>query len=77
MTLWKNAVRMTSGKEGDQQWRLSKAKGETKQRSEKVNKKEQEMGGRGKDKRIGTCAFIHWHQYEKEELVVDFYNRHS
>ena len=58
MTLWKNVVRMTSGKEGDQQWRLSEAKGETKQRSEKVNKKEQEMGG-GRERQEDRYIYFH------------------
>lgn len=68
---------MTSGKEGDHQWRLPEAEGKTKLRPEKVNMKEQEIGGGRKDKRIGMYTSTHWRPYEKEELVMGFYNRHN
>ena len=55
------------------------ARGRRRKRSKKVNMKEQERGV-GRKRQGDRCMYIHsyiGHPREKEELVVDFYYRHS
>lgn len=73
MTLLKDAIRLASGKE-ERGSAVETARGrrrETKQRDQRVNIKEQEMGG-GREGQEDRYTFIHLYPYEKEELGMDF-----
>jgi hypothetical protein len=78
MTLLKDAIRPVTGKE-ESESAVETARGRRRKRSKKVNMKEQERGV-GRKRQGDRCMYIHsyiGHPREKEELVVDFYYRHS